>query len=422
MYLRRVDASVPGGVDEALRTYPSLRGWVVDLRGNSGGGYDRQLIERIRRFPKPVAVLIDAGCISAGETLARDFRALAEARLFGSKSAGSSSSKRTWSFPSGIASIRFPVRSRWRNDRRPVEFNGIDPDVQVEAVPEELRAGKNSAILRAHEYILQTTERPSPEDPGRTSDKTDTADAVLSEGEDIDPVVGWYRLPRRNLQTRRVIPGQATLIPILKIDGTYYSVCRGFEVPFKECPEGLEWALTPSSMVGTTIGFCRPSGPCYIRIVDAQRQTFEESYTSVERQAITRVDKPSGLLEATARRPRSIDDFLGIYQPVWFPWYRLEIRKDGERYLLVEQEFRGFEPPVVWQTRGEPRELTPLPDRLGFTGFGGKQPHRLAYSEALNRFEFVRTDTGARMPLARVSPSSEEDAIPPMPIGIPAWH
>ncbi|MHC4517306.1 MAG: S41 family peptidase [Planctomycetota bacterium] len=155
MYLRRVDASVPQGIDEALRTHPNLKGWIVDLRGNSGGGYDRGLIERIKGFPRPVAVLIDAGCISAGETLARDFRAYAAARLFGSTSAGSSSAKRTWSFPSGIASIQLPVRSRWRHDRKPIEFNGVDPDVQVEAVPAELKAGNNSAILRAREYIDQ---------------------------------------------------------------------------------------------------------------------------------------------------------------------------------------------------------------------------------------------------------------------------
>jgi C-terminal processing protease CtpA/Prc len=153
MYVRRVDASVPDGIDAAFADHPNLKGWIVDLRGNGGGGYDHNLIDRIKRFGSPVAVLIDAGCISAGETLARDFRAYAGARLFGSKSAGSSTSKRTWSFPSGIATIRFSVRSRWRKDRKPIEFNGIDPDVSVEAVPEELLAGKNSAILRAEEYL-----------------------------------------------------------------------------------------------------------------------------------------------------------------------------------------------------------------------------------------------------------------------------
>ena len=159
MYLRRVDASVPTGIDEALKAHPDLNGWIVDLRGNGGGGHDRDLIDRIKRFPRPIAVLIDAGCVSAGETLARDFRRYADARLFGSTSAGSSSAKRTWSFPSGIASVRFPVRSRWRTDGEPIEFNGIGPDVHVEAVPEEVIAGKNSAIVRARQYLLKEAEQ-----------------------------------------------------------------------------------------------------------------------------------------------------------------------------------------------------------------------------------------------------------------------
>ncbi|HUU10767.1 MAG TPA: hypothetical protein VM431_09535 [Phycisphaerae bacterium] len=75
------------------------------------------------------------------------------ARLFGEKTAGSSSSKRQWTFPSGIASIRISVRSRWRADRKPIEFNGIDPDVPVEAVPPEVAGGLNSAIRRAEAYL-----------------------------------------------------------------------------------------------------------------------------------------------------------------------------------------------------------------------------------------------------------------------------
>jgi C-terminal processing protease CtpA/Prc len=164
MYLRRVDASVPAGIDEAVEAHPDVLGWIIDLRGNGGGGYGRDLIERMQQFPRPAAVLIDAGCMSAGETLARDFRALADARVFGSNTAGSSSAKRTWTFPSGIASISFPARSRWRGDRKPIEFNGIDPDVEVEAVPKHLLEGNNTVILRAQEYIArEAAKRPGGE-------------------------------------------------------------------------------------------------------------------------------------------------------------------------------------------------------------------------------------------------------------------
>ena len=154
MYIRRVDDSTVPGMKEAFEKGSAARGWVVDLCGNAGGGYDETLINTVKAMPRPVAVVIDAGCISAGETLARDFRRYAGARLFGSKTAGSSTSKKNWAFPSGIASVRISVRSRWRGDRKPIEFNGIDPDVLVEADPAEVTRGLNSAIQRAQEYLM----------------------------------------------------------------------------------------------------------------------------------------------------------------------------------------------------------------------------------------------------------------------------
>ncbi|MBE3070401.1 MAG: hypothetical protein IMZ66_09225 [Planctomycetes bacterium] len=153
IYIRRVEADTADGLKEALAKVPGAKGWVVDLCGNGGGGYDDTLIAAVKAMPRPVAVIIDEGCISAGETLARDFAEYAGARLFGAKTAGSSSSKRHWTFPSGIASVTFSTRSRWRGDRKPIEFNGIDPDEPVEAVPEELARGLNSAICRAEAYL-----------------------------------------------------------------------------------------------------------------------------------------------------------------------------------------------------------------------------------------------------------------------------
>ncbi len=161
MYLRYVDGNTHRGIAQAIGAHPDAKGWILDLRGNGGGGYGRSLHEAIARIPKPVAVLIDAGCMSAGETLARDLRRAAGARLFGSKTAGSSSSKRSWTFPSGIASVTFSTRSRWRNDRKPIEFNGIEPNGKVEAVPEEVVQGLNSAILRAEAYLAKASAKPA---------------------------------------------------------------------------------------------------------------------------------------------------------------------------------------------------------------------------------------------------------------------
>ncbi|HWQ92894.1 MAG TPA: hypothetical protein VN673_14555, partial [Clostridia bacterium] len=80
---------------------------------------------------------------------------LAWAKLLGARTAGSSSSKRQWTFPSGLASVTFSVRSRWRADGKPIEFNGIEPHVELEAVPEEVAKGLNSEIERAQEYLAK---------------------------------------------------------------------------------------------------------------------------------------------------------------------------------------------------------------------------------------------------------------------------
>lgn len=160
VYLRRVDGSTGPGLKEAFSTYSDAKGWIIDLRGNGGGGYDQALYDALQALPNPLAVLIDAGCMSAGETLARDFVQRGKARLFGSKTAGASSAKRSWTFPSGIASLSVPTRSRWGPDGNPIEFIGVQPHVNVEAVPEEVQRGLNSAILRAEEYLAEVGPAP----------------------------------------------------------------------------------------------------------------------------------------------------------------------------------------------------------------------------------------------------------------------
>jgi len=248
--------------------------------------------------------------------------------------------------------------------------------------------------------------------------------AASSTGKASAPMRGydmvlWYKIP----PVERV-SSRETLIPILRIGGTYYTVCRGIEIPLKKCPDGLQWALTPSSMSDTVIGFHGPSQPCSIRIVDRQRASFDDHYLPDKMPPIpmTKVDRPSGLPTPTARRPRTLDDFVGFYQPVWFPWVRWEVRQEGGRYWAVEHDADLSQPAVVWKARGTPYGLARLSNELGFTSFPG-DPYKLGYNETMKCFELVRMDSGIRMPLAKVSPSPQNDVVlPPLPIGVPAWH
>jgi hypothetical protein len=241
-----------------------------------------------------------------------------------------------------------------------------------------------------------------------------------------DHLVGWYKLPNRHYRTREVIPGPGTLIPVFKTDGTYYSVCHGFEIPLRECPEGLEWALTRSSMVGTKIGFDEESNAYYIIIEDQGLANNYEPYISGEKRTMTRVDKPSWLLDATAQPPRTNDDFIGWYKPVWFP-IRLALRKEGKKYLLLESQ--EADESGVWKTQGEMKELTPIADRLGFVMSRRKDRcTSITYNKSLKRFELTkqwskRRPEVIRMPLARVSPHTERAAITTLMImGIPSWN
>lgn len=155
IYLRRIRGEqTTAGMQRALKGHPDAKGWIIDLRGNGGGGYGKDLQMVFPDKSQPLAVIIDAGCISAGETLVRDLKNISGARLFGSATAGSSSSKRTWEFPSGIATVIFSTRSRTGLGNKPIEFNGIAPDVEVEADPEDVAAGKNTQIIAAEQYLL----------------------------------------------------------------------------------------------------------------------------------------------------------------------------------------------------------------------------------------------------------------------------
>lgn len=244
-----------------------------------------------------------------------------------------------------------------------------------------------------------------------------------------DRLCGWYKLSQGN-----------RLIPIFKIDGTFYTVMSrgGFETPLQECPDGLAWPSTPpSSMVGTKIGFNEESKDIYISIVDQNREYQDDSFSSGKMQSLTATAKPSWLRDATTQPARTYDDFLGWYEPVWCPYIRVQIRREGGEYLLAVELLETTGAKNSWVPHGKQYELIPLPDRLGFAmGLEHKEDLeqegltvRLLHSTTRRRFELQLSSVAAkarvyRMPLARIpAPSPEQGAapLPPMDIGIPSW-
>jgi hypothetical protein len=222
------------------------------------------------------------------------------------------------------------------------------------------------------------------------------------------------------------------VIPVFKIDGTYYSVCRGVEIPFRQIPEGLEWALEPSSMIGTKI-IIKDSTP-FIIIRDQQAEAIYGHTSETELQyhqygqahPLMRIEKPSWLLDPTMSPPKSKEDFVGIYQPAWFPYYRLKIQKDSEKYLLTYSEIDIQE--NTFKAHGKTEELTPLSGTLGLTKIFGKTDSTLIFHSNLRRYEIVHDNKGSliRIPLVRIDQlsSDKKSIIDPelIRIGIPSWH
>ncbi|MGE5296293.1 MAG: hypothetical protein ACM3VT_15835 [Solirubrobacterales bacterium] len=229
--------------------------------------------------------------------------------------------------------------------------------------------------------------------------------------------VEWFKMP-----PVEKITTTDTLIPILQIGDAYYTTCLGMEIPLQESPNGLQWGLTPSPLAGTSIGYFGPTYPCSIHIVDRTRASFDSSHSpdAIPPVFMTKVDKPVKLLKAKSGRPRKLNDFLGLYYPVWYPWIRMEIRKQAGHYWTVEQDLVSSKPPLEWRSTGRPVLITPFTDGLGFFGFPGG-PLSLKYNEDLKRYELVRSDNGIKIPLAKVSPGKDA-AIPPLPIGVPTWR
>lgn len=166
IYVRRIRADLIDSLDRAVGELKSARGLIVDVRGNSGGGFDAARAHRNfnsedgreprrPRYVGPMAVLIDSRCISAGEGWASWFQANGRARFFGTTTAGASSRKTTWELPDKTFKIRFSVKWYRGFLDRPIERVGLVPDVEVRNNAKDLAAGRDTVLEAAREWLLQ---------------------------------------------------------------------------------------------------------------------------------------------------------------------------------------------------------------------------------------------------------------------------
>ncbi len=172
IHLRDVPGTLPEQLDTMLGALGDVRGLILDMRGNGGGGCDHAAV--MGRFlpkgtfwgeyesagEKPftgrMVVIVDAGVRSAGETVAGLF--LQESRAYGlgdTPTAGMSAAKKKLPVPSGLFTAYFAVRShmnRW-NKGRGLEGIGLAPTELLPYDPAELLRGVDTQIRRAEELL-----------------------------------------------------------------------------------------------------------------------------------------------------------------------------------------------------------------------------------------------------------------------------
>ena len=235
-----------------------------------------------------------------------------------------------------------------------------------------------------------------------------------------DRIIGWYKLGS-GIDDDANVNKNDTLVPILKRGNEFYTICRGFEMPLGKSPVGLEWTFKPSSMEGTAFVFCGPGWPCHLKIYDSQKSVFDW-YEPGKKYKLIKIPEPEGLTCTVEKKPEVLDDFIGMYQPVYFPLIRIEISKEGDGYIHSYFELRVIQDTASWLNMGQVKSVKPLENNRGFLIAEEHAKNYLMFSEELNRYEIIIGSTGLRMPLVKISAGEDLPLALDVNLGIPSWN
>ena len=100
-------------------------------------------------FRGPVAVVVDAGCVSTCEIESAALRADVGAVLVGDVTGGSSGAPVEIELPASHARVAVPTWNLVAADGKPIESEGVVPDVAVVATPDGLAAGRDEPLATA---------------------------------------------------------------------------------------------------------------------------------------------------------------------------------------------------------------------------------------------------------------------------------
>ena len=164
IYVRRIRNDLIAQLDKAVAELKDAKGLIIDVRGNSGGGFDFNRAHRNfiadtteepdrPRFAGPMALLIDSRCISAGEGWASWFIAYKRARVFGTATAGASARKTTYELKNKLFKVIFPVKPYKGYLDRVIEHRGLEPDVEIRQSAKDLVAGLDTVQEAAKAWL-----------------------------------------------------------------------------------------------------------------------------------------------------------------------------------------------------------------------------------------------------------------------------
>jgi carboxyl-terminal processing protease len=171
---------VMGSFGDAVASCTQCDGLVIDLRGNPGGigamamgmaGYfldkpglrlgtmymrDAQLNFAVNpRFPSfagPLAILMDGCSASTSEILAGGLQDLGRAHIFGSRSAAAALPSVIERLPNGDG-FQYAVGNYVSEGGKPLEGEGVKPDVEVKLTRAALLSGHDAVVDAALNWI-----------------------------------------------------------------------------------------------------------------------------------------------------------------------------------------------------------------------------------------------------------------------------
>ncbi len=173
IYVRRIPENLIELLDRAVGELHDCQGLILDVRGNSGGGFDAERAFRSFDpddhanlndpvFSGRLAVLIDSRCISAGEGWSSWFKAKNRAKFFGETTAGALGAQKTIDVAGGLFRVTYPLRAYTGFLDRPIERLGIAPDVPVRPNAKDLSQGIDTVLETARRSLINLASRISP--------------------------------------------------------------------------------------------------------------------------------------------------------------------------------------------------------------------------------------------------------------------